>query len=144
MLRDLARNGGICMINFYTAFVNGEAAAIVLNAASRPATPPGAFADEADWSSFETWYRALGVPRATLDELVDHIVHAANVAGIDAVGIGSDFDGVPDLPEGLESAAKLPNLTRRMLERGFRDEEILAVLGGNFLRVFEGVERGKG
>jgi membrane dipeptidase len=144
MLRDLARNRGICMINFYTAFVNDEAAAIVLNASSRPATPPGAFADEADWSSFETWYRGLGIPRATLDELVDHIVHAATVAGIESVGIGSDFDGIPDLPSGLETAAQMPNLTRRLLERGFRDDEILAVLGGNFLRVFEDVEKGKG
>ncbi len=64
------------------------------------------------------------------------------MAGVEHVGIGSDFDGVPALPDGLQTAAALPALTDRLQQRGMSDEEILAVLGGNFLRAFDAVEAG--
>src|SRR5205823_8198308 len=99
--------------------------------------------DRTDWDNFLKWFNALGCPTAKLDDLVDHIVHAAEVAGIDHVGIGSDFDGVPALPEGLSTAATLPRVTERLLERGVSESDVEKILGGNFMRAFEAVEGGK-
>lgn len=148
MLRDLARNGGVCMINFFSAFVNDDIALVVMHAQKQPQGSGGARDteempdDRTNWAAYLQWYNALDCPNATIDDVVDHIAHAASVAGIDHVGIGSDFDGVAALPEGLQSAADLPRLTDRLVARGFRDDEIEKVLGANFLRVFERVEQG--
>ncbi len=72
--------------------------------------------------------------------LIDHIDHVAQVAGIDHVGLGSDFDGFPILPEGLHSAADLPRITAALVERGYREEQLHKLLGGNLLRVFDEVQ----
>ena len=81
------------------------------------------------------------IPRPPLSRLIDHIEHIAKVAGIDHVGLGSDFDGVTgQLPEGLDSAADLPKITQALLDRGYSAEECRKVLGGNLLRVFREVE----
>jgi membrane dipeptidase len=147
MLRTLAKNGGVCMINFFSAFVNDGVAQVVLQAQKRarpPADHGGTKAmpdDRIDWEEFLAWYKALGCPTAKIDDIVDHIVHAAGVAGIDHVGIGSDFDGVPALPDGLSTAAALPRVTERLLERGIAEAEVEKILGGNFMRVFERIER---
>jgi membrane dipeptidase len=74
-------------------------------------------------------------------ELVEHIEHIANVAGIDHVGLGSDFDGITETPEGLENATKMINITRGLVYKGFSDLEIKKVLGLNFLRVFKEIEK---
>lgn len=149
MLRELAANGGVCMINFFSAFISDEAAQVVRKAARRPKADSDGLGgteelpdDRTDWDSYLTWFQALGSPRATLDQVVDHIVHAATIAGIDHVGIGSDFDGVPSLPDQLHDAAALPLLTERMLERGMSESDVEKVLGGNFMRVFEQIEGG--
>ncbi|MGZ4778728.1 MAG: membrane dipeptidase, partial [Thermoanaerobaculia bacterium] len=96
--------------------------------------------DRLDWDSYLQWFNALDCPTAKLDDAIDHIFHAAQVAGIDHVGIGSDFDGVPALPEGLSTAAALPRLTARLLERGMSEPDVEKVLGGNFMRVFGEIE----
>jgi membrane dipeptidase len=149
MLRDLARNGGVCMINFFAAFVNDKVAQVIMHAQKRPRGNGGTGGteelpdDRTDWDSYLKWFRALGCPQATIDDVINHIVHAAKVAGIDHVGIGSDFDGVPALPKGLQTAAELPGITERLLARGFSEEDVLKVLGGNFLRAFETIEAGR-
>lgn len=151
MLRDLAANGGICMINFFSAFINQQVADVLMSAGKRSRTHPEEESaqheelpdDRVDWQSFLTWYESLDAPHAKIDDAVDHIVHAAEVAGVEHVGIGSDFDGVPALPEGLTSASMLPALTDRLLARGLSEADVIAILGGNFLRVFEQVERGR-
>jgi membrane dipeptidase len=149
MLRALARNGGVCMINFFSAFISQDVAEVVLRSAKRdkmerPADVGGTEElpnDRTDWDAFLHWFRSLGCPAATLDQVADHVFHAADVAGIDHVGIGSDFDGVPSLPEGLTSASMLPSLTARLLERGMSESDVEKVLGGNFMRVLDEVER---
>lgn len=147
MLRDLAQVGGICMINFYSAFINQQVANVVRGAAPRPGAkkklgPNEEIPDDrTDWSSFCEWYDSLDCPEATLENVLDHIVHAAEVAGVGTVGIGTDFDGVPSLPRELPDSRALPLLTEGMLRRGFHRNEIRAILGENFLRVFEAVER---
>jgi membrane dipeptidase len=145
MLRDLAQNGGVCMINFFAAFLNDQVAQVII-AAQRRTRPTGLGGteelpnDSTDWDEYLHWFRSLGCPEAKLDDVVDHIVHAAEVAGIDHVGIGSDFDGVPALPTGLQTAASLPSVTARLLERGMHEAEVAKVLGGNFLRAFAAIE----
>ena len=152
MLRELARNGGVCMINFFSAFVNDDVAQVIMNAGKRPRKKDEMAGtggteelpdDRVDWDSYLKWFQTLGCPTATLDEVADHIIHAATVAGPEHVGIGSDFDGVPALPVELQTAASLPRLTERLLQRNVSEDEIEKILGGNFMRVFESIEAGR-
>jgi membrane dipeptidase len=148
MLRTLARNGGVCMINFFSAFLNDTVAQVVMHANKRVRTPTSTGGteelpdDATNWDEYLKWFRALGSPIAAFDDAIDHIVHAVEVAGVDHVGIGSDFDGVPALPEGLQTAAGVPRITARLLERGLSETEVEKILGGNFMRVFEQIEQG--
>src|SRR5213080_1784620 len=112
MLRDLAKNGGVCMINFFSAFLNDRVAEVIINSQKRvPSDSAGGTEempnDATDWDMYLEWFNTLGSPQATLDDAADHVIHAAEVAGIDHVGIGSDFDGVPALPNGLQTASGL-------------------------------------
>ena len=90
----------------------------------------------------DAWRAARDQGRSALSLLIDHIDHIAKVAGIDHVGLGSDFDGVPftGLPEGMEDISKLPNITYELMKRGYSDPDIKKVLGENFLRVMTEVE----
>lgn len=150
MLRDLARNGGVCMINFFTAFISDDVAQAVMQAQTnrkKDGNPTGGTEempdDRTDWNAYLAWFRSLGHPTVTLDQVADHIFHVAGVAGIDHVGIGSDFDGVPSLPTGLETAAGLPKLTARLLERGMSEGDVEKVLGGNFMRALGEIENAR-
>lgn len=115
MLRALARNGGIVMINFSENFIDPDKAGV--------------------WPSVRHWFAHLGWQDTPLEMLVDHFEHAIRVAGIDHVGLGSDFDGVLFLPEGMKDVSDFPNLTRELLRRGHSEADVRKVLGGNFLRV---------
>ena len=117
MLKALAKNRGVVMINFYNGFINTEYA--------RPGMPtPAKPADT-----------------ATMDMLMRHFEHAIKVAGVDHVGIGSDFDGVDGmLPAGMEDVSKLPVIAYELLKRGYSDADVKKVLGGNLLRVMAEVE----
>ena len=150
MLRALARNGGVCMINFFSAFVNDAVAEVVMKSGKRPRDNNGGTGgteempdDRTDWDAYLKWFQTLGCPQASLEDVVEHVLHAATIAGIDHVGVGSDFDGVPALPEGLQNASHLPALTARLMDRGMSGEDVTKVLGGNFMRVFEQIEKGK-
>ncbi len=80
-------------------------------------------------------------PHATLNDVVEHIDHIRKIAGINAIGIGSDFDGIDCVPVGLEDVSKYPNLTRALLERGYSAADIRKIYGGNLLRVMKAVEK---
>jgi membrane dipeptidase len=82
--------------------------------------------------------------RATLADVVAHIDHVKKIAGVDAVGIGSDYDGVGCVPEGLDDVSKFPNLTRALLEKGYTAQEIHKIYGGNLLRVMRAAEKAAG
>ena len=88
MLRALGRNGGVCMINFFSAFVNDSVAEVIMRAQKRTNNPAGGGgteempSDATDWDQFLTWYSALGSPTAKFDDVIDHILHAAQVAGM--------------------------------------------------------------
>lgn len=150
MLRTLANNGGVCMINFFAAFLNQKVSDVVRHASSNKAkkdkTNGGTEEmpnDRTDWDEYLKWFNALGCPQASIDDIADHVLHAVNVAGVDHVGIGSDFDGVPALPYDLPSSAQLPGITERLLQRGMKEADVEKVLGTNFLRVYRAIEAGR-
>ena len=111
-----------------------EARVAELKAAGKPVTYLDKDQVEREW--------AAKIPRPPLKSLIDHIDHIAKVAGVDHVGLGSDFDGVSGaMPEGMDSAADLPKITQALLDRGYSEKDIHKILGGNLLRVFGEVER---
>ncbi|HEY0408306.1 MAG TPA: membrane dipeptidase [Pyrinomonadaceae bacterium] len=147
LLRRIAKNGGVVMVNFYPSFIDqkhldadrarDERLKSQLDAlAARYKDDPKKLAEET-----KKLYDADPLPPVPLSVLIDHIDHIAKVAGIDHVGLGSDFDGVPSLPVGMEDISKLPNITYELLKRGYTEKDIRKVLGENFLRVFAEAER---
>jgi membrane dipeptidase len=151
MLRALAKNGGVVHINFFEGFLDHSFAdrfdALKDEQVQQEAIEKLA-PDFGDRSRVGPEVRRINqqriakLGRLPLSRLLDHIDHAVRVAGIDHVGLGSDFDGADDqFPQGLEDISKVPNLVRGLLERGYSDENILKILGGNTLRVMRVVER---
>lgn len=138
MLRALARQGGVCCINFYSLFVDEEYRRRQPSYPKPPLPGPadaGGDLDRLAQARFERFMQPSANPAPPLKALIDHIDHAVKVAGVDHVGLGSDFDGVDSLPAGMEDVAKLPAITRALMERGYTDEDIKKILGGNLLRV---------
>ncbi len=149
MLRALARNGGVAMVNFNCGFLSNdynqaekklEAEDQTIPELKKRAREPGSKITETDIQNAETALTAK-IPRPPLSALIDHIDHMVKIAGIDHVGLGSDFDGVSCTPEGIDSAADLPKITQALYERGYNAEQIRKVLGSNLLRVFSEVEK---
>ncbi|MEZ6083445.1 MAG: membrane dipeptidase [Phycisphaerae bacterium] len=91
-------------------------------------------------AAWDNWKAEHPVPDGTVHTLVDHIDHIVEVAGIDHVGIGSDYDGVGQLPAQLEDVSCFPHITQELLNRGYSETDIHKVMGGNLLRVFREVE----
>jgi membrane dipeptidase len=149
MLRAIGSSGGVVMVNFYSAFLsqdyrNAEKAlqpAIrrAIESASNELKARGKPMSEEVEAQIRKSY-ASTIPRPPLSVLIDQIDHVAKIAGIDHVGLGSDFDGIPATPEGLDSAADLPNITQALMARGYSAQEMDKILGGNFLQVFAKVE----
>lgn len=144
MLRALGSAGGVCMINFFSAFISEHVAQALRSAPARE-RPEAEESEElpddrGDWDAYVSWFSSIGSQTATIDDVVAHILHAVEIAGVEHVGIGSDFDGVPDLPEGLGTARSMPLLTQHLLEKGLGEREIRMIYGENFLRVLRAVE----
>ena len=89
----------------------------------------------------DEWTAAHPAPRATLSEAADHIDHVRKIAGIDHIGLGSDFDGITMVPQGLEDVSKYPALVAELLRRGYKEDECGRLLGENVLRVMHDVEK---
>ncbi|HGJ65883.1 TPA: membrane dipeptidase [bacterium] len=87
----------------------------------------------------EDFWKGTKKEAPLIDKVIEHIDHIANVGGIESVGIGSDYDGMGPAPIGLEDVSKFPNITKKLTEKGYKEDEITKVMGGNFLRVFEKV-----
>lgn len=146
MLRALAANDGVVMINFYSGYDDASLVSpireLVLGLGPQLAEIRQRHA--ADPVAMRRAYRALlrgrEVPGTDLSVLLDHFDHAIAVAGPSHVGIGADWDGVASMPRGMEDVSRLPALTRGLLERGHSPEVVRGVLGENLLRVMEAVE----
>jgi membrane dipeptidase len=151
MLRAVAKNGGVVDVNFFSGFddenyrraeaaqAKDQAAAIEQYAEQMKAAGKSITAADRDRIERE---HLVKIPRPPFSSLIDQIDHIAKVAGVDHVGLGSDFDGVSgQTPQGMNSAADLPKTTQALLDRGYSPQDIKEILGGNLLRVFGEVER---
>jgi membrane dipeptidase len=137
-LRAIARNGGVVMVNFHGDFLDPKFTATIPQRVTRSIELGAKFgADDGrvDWLVDEETRKSL--PRTPLAVLADHVEHIARVAGHDHVGIGSDFDGAPFMPAGMDGVQDLPNLSALLLKRGWSEENLAKLLGGNTLRVLE-------
>ncbi len=137
-------NGGVVMVNFFPDFVHPVDADRSLRRSKRKDELSERFADDDEQADALLRQWELKNPRSslcTVHDLLDHIDHIAKIAGIDHVGIGSDYDGVPALPKQLEDVSTYPVITQGLLDRGYSEESIRKILGGNMLRVLEAVEQ---
>ena len=151
MLRAVAKNGGVVQVNFFNGFDDADFRKRLEAQAKEQKDEVQAYLDQMkaegkpvsyiNVDRIERKWIAL-IPRPPLKSLIDHIDHIAKVAGIDHVGLGSDFDGVSGAtPQGIDSAADLPKITQALLDLGYSPEDIKKILGGNLMRVFREVER---
>jgi len=149
MLQAVAKNNGVVMVNFFPAFIDEN-----WRQAWAAQSPERRKAQDALGAE----YKAKGLPvpytasdkidrefaakigRAPFNSLIDHFDHVIKVAGIDHVGIGTDFDGIPVPPDGIDSAADLPKITAALMARGYTADDMKKLLGGNLLRVFHAVQ----
>lgn len=144
MLRALAQNGGVVGVNFGASFLNQmEADRLKRAIASRNTLDPELSGAELDQFALKqrvaSAYDHPRVGQATLDDAANCIDHIAKVAGVDHVGIGSDFDGIETVSRGIEDISKLPALTSALLKRRYSEQDIQKIMGGNFLRVIRSV-----
>jgi membrane dipeptidase len=147
LLKRIARNGGVVQVNFYSLFVDQKTVAPQSDERTarlkaqqealsvKYANDPERLSEESD--KLEA---ANPLPPLPISKLIDHIDHIVKVAGIDHVGLGPDFDGANDFPEGARDESMLPNITYELLKRGYSEQDIDKILGGNFLRVFAQAE----
>jgi membrane dipeptidase len=148
LLKRIAKTGGVVQVNFYSVFVDEKTVA-----------PQSAERDKrlkAQQDAIDEKYKddperraeesdkleaANPLPPLPISKLIDHIDHIVKVAGIDHVGIGADFDGANDMPEGAQDVSMLPNITYELLKRGYSERDIRKILGENLLRAFAEAER---
>jgi len=139
VLAELPKKGGVVMINFFSGFVVPESAKVLLQLSALrkelKAKYPNSKEDQE--RQIKQWQLKNPYPAGQAEIIVDHIEHVIKVAGIDHVGLGSDFDGISKLPAGIEDVAKYPVITELMLRRGYEEEAIHKVLYGNALRVLK-------
>jgi len=147
VLLMVKRNRGVVMVNFATTYVsearNRWAADRSAEQARYNAPPFGGLyigQPEKAAAALAEWDKAHPGPPATLSQVADHVEHIAKVCGVDCVGIGSDFDGIGDTPVGLEGVDKFPDLLAELARRGWSDEDLAKVAGGNVLRVLREAE----
>jgi len=151
MLLAIGAKGGVVHINFFEGFLEpgfDARMSALKDEQARQDSIEGAAPNFGDRSLMGAAVRKINAERIAklgripLARLLDHFEHAVKIAGIDHVGLGSDFDGADDMfPQDMEDISKLPNLVRGLMERGFSDADILKILGGNTLRVMRAVEQ---
>ncbi|PYR96201.1 MAG: membrane dipeptidase [Acidobacteria bacterium] len=150
MMRALAKNGGLIMINYAAAFLSeefrvasekkgGNIVAMMAAMSKKCGGNEACTIMESERIQHEAMARGE-LPKVTWDKIVEHIDHAVKVAGVDHVGLGSDFDGAT-MPIGMEDVSKLPKITDALLKKGYSEQDIDKILGGNILRVMEQVEK---
>jgi len=139
-LRAVARTGGVVNVNFFSRFLDDEYRAREEAVEARVAAAraePRSGTDSAAATRVAALRDSLlaAIPQTPFGVLIDHIDHIARVAGVDHVGIGSDFDGVSALPDGMEDVTRLPRIAQALLDRGWSEADVKKMLGGNMLRV---------
>jgi membrane dipeptidase len=148
VLRLVAANGGVVMVNFYPGYVSEARRRWDADQAAEAArynSPPfgGLYIGQPERAkaAMAEWVRAHPRPPVGIGEVADHIDHIRNVAGVEHVGLGSDFDGIPEGPDGLDGVDKFPALLAELARRGWSDADLARVAGGNALRALERAEQ---
>jgi membrane dipeptidase len=143
ILRQVAANGGVVMVTFVPSFVSPDGGASYQAMLSEQRRLEQAFPGDlaAQKKAFEAFTKARPAPKATLSMVADHIDHIRKVAGIDHIGIGSDFDGIEAVVEGLEDVSTYPALSAELFRRGYSDADVTKIIGGNVLRVMRRAEQ---
>ncbi|HXL53542.1 MAG TPA: dipeptidase [Gemmatimonadales bacterium] len=139
ILKMVRANGGVVMVNFNPGFVSEAVRVYEDSIARRARVLRAAGVDTTTVADSLKGWAARG-PKATLSQVADHIEHIRDVAGVDAVGLGSDFDGITEVPVGLEDVSKFPDLLAELLRRGWSEQDIRKVAGLNALRVLRAAE----
>jgi membrane dipeptidase len=143
VLELVGRTGGVVMVTFVPSFVAAEGAEFnsVAWAEARRLRAEHPGDPEAVRTAMDAWFEANPGPPATVSDVAEHVNHIRKVAGIDHVGIGSDFDGAPTMPEGLEDVSCYPALFEELASRGYHDEDLMKIAGRNVLRVIREVKQ---
>jgi len=142
VLEQTAANGGVVMVTFFSGFVHPESARKRADMFDVSRRLRREFPQEADYRAAKRrWEEAHPIDRGSVHDVVDHIDHIVKVAGIDHVGIGSDFDGVATLPRQLDDVSAYPVITQELLNRGYGPDEIEKIMSGNVLRVLRAATR---
>ena len=143
ILQLLPKNGGVIMVTFVPGFLSPKVTAWNDARTAEENRLKQQHADDAGAvkAGLDAWSAANPAPRATVADVADHIDHIRRVAGIDHIGIGSDFDGITQVPLGLEDVSKYPAVTAELLRRGYKDSDIKKILGLNVLRAWRQAEK---
>ena len=140
VLERIRTQDGVVMVNFYSGFIVPESTKVCLEGMLYEQSLRRGEDTASIDAKMVQWRATHPYPRGTIHDLLDHIDHIAQVAGPEHVGIGSDFDGVSVLPEQLEDVSCYPTITQGLIDRGYTDEQIQGILGGNLMRVFRAAE----
>ncbi|TKJ28230.1 hypothetical protein CEE39_10235 [bacterium (candidate division B38) B3_B38] len=146
MIKALAKNGGVVQLAYVSDFVSQDYHNKTNERREKLAPAMNELREkykddrEGFYRELRALYEKNPVAPPPITSLIDQIDHIVKLVGVDHVGLGSDFDGTSSVPQGLEDASKLPIITYHLLKRGYKEEEIIKILGGNLLRVFEKVE----
>ncbi|KRE43429.1 dipeptidase [Knoellia sp. Soil729] len=141
VLTQLPGNGGLCMVTFVPKFISPTIREWDLEAADAAQAEGISWADHTAYEPFlRTYLQAHPRPVATIDDVVAHVEHVREVAGIEHIGLGGDYDGVDVLPQGLDDVSGYPRLLEALADRGWSDDDLGRLTWSNALRVLEGVE----
>jgi len=142
VLRRIKTNHGVVMVNFFSGFVVPESAKIMANMfdVSRELRAKYPVTEDFD-RAMKDWHKAHPMPSGTVQDVVNHIDHIVQIAGIDHVGLGSDYDGVNQVPVQLEDVSTYPVITQVLLDRGYSEKDIRKILGENILRALREAEK---
>ena len=141
VLKLVAKNGGVIMVNFYSGFITPEGARATKDYFQVGRKFRKQFPNDKDFQeAYAQWRKTNPFPPGDVHAVVDHIEHIIKVAGIDHVGLGSDYDGIDSVPKQLEDVSCYPYITQELLNRGYNREQIHKVLGGNALRALRQAE----
>ncbi len=141
VLRLMKKNDGVVMVNFYSGFIVPEGARLTRDMFQRARDLQKKYPDEREFrAALEQYRKEHPIPTGSVHTVADHIEHIVKVAGVEYVGIGSDFDGINSVPKQLEDVSCYPYITQELLNRGYKKEDIWKILGGNLLRVLRRAE----
>lgn len=140
-LRAVAKNGGVVLVNFYAGFLSAESVKAYETRTKDAALFRKQFKTDAEFqAALGPWLKDHPLPATSVANVVDHIDHIAKTAGVEHVGLGSNFDGIVSVPKHLEDVSCFPHVTQELLNRGYSEADIKKILGGNTLRVLKDVE----